>query len=170
MKKNTVLKFIVLALAIAVNVLIIVNSFVEGAKSSEMSGNFSKVMENIVNDFAEGTVTDSNRPQFVFFNRKLFGHFCLFGLSGILTTLSYHLFTKDYKAGFHVFGILISLTFGFILALSSELAQYYTNGRFFATKDIMIDFIGYSLGILFDYLLLILLRSKVFKWSKKKRA
>lgn len=167
MKKENILKWVVLALAVAVNVFIIVNGFIEGAKSAEISGNFSQVVENIVNDISEGTVTDANRVQFRAFNRKLFGHFCLCGLSGILTTLSYHLFLKDYQIGFHVFGMVISSTFGFMIALFSELAQLVTKDRVFAMKDVAIDFVGYFLGILLIYLLLIIAKSPVFKFKKK---
>ena len=79
------------------------------------------------------------------FLRKLFGHFLLFGLSGIFTTLTLLVnIIIITKKKLLIYGG-ISIGFGISLASFSELIQSFVPGRAGAFTDVLIDFSGYLL-------------------------
>lgn len=148
MKKYTVLKYIFLGLTILVNLFILVNGFIDGIHSAQTAGSVSHIIETGINTISPGTITDLNRDEFRFLIRKIIGHFCLFGLSGIITTITYILFLNNHKLKTALFSLLFSSVTGFIVSLISELAQLAAEGRYFSMKDVWIDFLGYFLGII----------------------
>lgn len=170
MKKSLpyiITKYVVLAIAIFLNVFILVQAFTEGAKSSEISGHASEVAANLINDVIPNTITEVSMPSFKQFFRKFAGHFCLFGLNGIFSTISFYLFLKDYEH----FGVAIIHTisgvFGFLVALISELAQIVTSDRTGSMKDVAIDSVGYLLGLLAVLLVVFLVNLNIKLFQKK---
>lgn len=98
---------------------------------------------------------------FVHYIRKIIGHFSLFfltGIFGILTFLSY--FDKIKKQ----ISLLLNMGYGLYLAAISELLQLIPKGRSCTIEDILIDFIGYTLGCL-----LILAIIQIYNARKRKK-
>ena len=87
-KKYLIWTIIVSVLALAINVYIIVHSCLNASQSTDASKGVVDMMENVVNTIAPGTVTPSNYDSFATFIRKAFGHFGLFMVSGLLTSIS----------------------------------------------------------------------------------
>ena len=151
-KRRTIVKWIIFGLAIAINVFILVNGFLNGEASTKESDGFSKAAADVINGISENTITEKNFSAFAGFNRKLFGHFLLFVASGLASTFTLHDFIKHPKFGKSYFILLWSMCFGVIMAVASELAQLVTDGRAFSIIDILIDSGGYSLGTLIIFL------------------
>ena len=87
MKARKVLFFIFLALAVAVNVLIIVESCIGGEGSAAQSFSLSEAIANFIESIFPGAIED--HVAFHSAIRKLVGHFLLFGLSGTFTALTF---------------------------------------------------------------------------------
>ena len=153
-KKRTVIKWIIFGLAIAINVFILVNGFLNGEASTKESDGFSKAAADVINSVSENTITEQNFPAFAGFNRKLFGHFLLFTTSGLASTFTLHDFLKHPKLGKSYFILAFSMGFGVVMAVLSELAQLTTTGRAFSGIDILIDSGGYLLGALIVFICL----------------
>lgn len=165
-KKRIIFNWIIFGLAIAVNVFIIVNACLDGATSSKESDVFSHAMADVINSVSEDTITEKNFPEFAGFNRKLFGHFALFALSGLLTTFSIHNFLKDKKLGKYYFVALFSMGFGIAVAAFSELCQLWTKDRGPQFTDVLIDCSGYLLGLLIVAIPMLILYYKKAKLTK----
>ena len=146
MKESSPAKRIILAVAIAINAFIIINASINGTISAQESGRFSHFFAGVVNFFSPGYVTDANFDQFASVIRKLAGHFALFGLNGIFTSLSFYLFLKDTKFGKVLYVGIFSLATGLVVAIVSEIIQIFTPDRYGTWGDIGIDFAGYFLG------------------------
>ena len=168
MKKRNVLKWVILAIAIAINIFILVNAFIKGEASAKESNNLAHTTADIINEIKEETITPQNFPKFAFNFRKAVGHFGLFAFSGVFSTWALHLFICDKKIGYFAYQILMSLGFGFLMATSSEFAQKFTEGRTGAWIDVGIDMAGYFLGLLILMVILLILKSQIFKYKKAK--
>ena len=167
MKKSSPTKWIILAVALAINAFIIVNACINGTLSAQESGRFSHFFSGVVNFFNPGYVSDANFDQFAAVVRKLAGHFALFGLNGIFTSLAYYLFLKDTKIGKVLYISIFSLATGLVVAGISEIIQIFTPDRYGTWGDIGIDFAGYFLG--FVLVICVLLYSGMIKFSKKEK-
>ena len=156
MKKNTILFYIFLVLAVAINVFIIVEGATAGDRSASQSFGFTQMFIDFVKTFAPDSpiVTDPDTTHAVI--RKLVGHFGLFGVSGIITTVDF-LLVKEALVNKKRIVIIGSLSVGLIVAFISELAQLFTPGRYFSMIDVLIDFSGYLLfgGITFTIFYLV---------------
>ena len=97
MKKYQVLKWVVLGIAIAINVFIIVNSFITGEMSAKESNRIAHTTADVINTVKPETITEKNFDKFAFNIRKLYGHFGLCAISGGFSTWAIYLFTKDKK-------------------------------------------------------------------------
>lgn len=140
MKARKILFYIFLAIALAINVLIIVESAINGDGSASQSISVSEsIAEAIENIFPEAGI---DHVAFHSAIRKIVGHFLLFGLSGIFTTLTFMMNDLMMKK-FKYINIAFILSIGLIVAMTSELIQYFTPGRYGALTDILIDFSGY---------------------------
>lgn len=173
MKKRNVLKYIVLAIALAINLFILANSFVGGDASTAESAAITESTANVINGISPGTLSASNYENFIVFVRKVFGHFGLFGLSGVLSTWSLYLLLKGGKYNYFLHFGSISFLFGFGLATLSEVVQIFIPGRSGSVEDILIDTIGYLIGVLLVILILFLAKKPIFskneqeeKWAK----
>lgn len=148
MKKN-LLKWIILFIAVAINIFIIVNASINGETSSVESGNFSKFMAAIFNLFRPGYINETNFDAFAAIIRKLAGHFGIFVADAFFSTYAFHLFLKKELKHRNIIFIGGSAIFGSIIASVSELVQIFTPQRYGSWLDILIDFSGYLLGLLF---------------------
>ncbi len=107
------------------------------------------------------------KPTFEAMIRKSLGHFLIFGIASIFSTITLYLFLKD-KMKKKIFIALISLGFGFFIASLSEFIQYFVPGRGASFIDVLLDTCGYLLGILLcllTYLIIYLIRR--YKLKKK---
>lgn len=142
MKTRKILFYIFGVIAVAINVLIIVESFIGGNNSASQSFSISEAVADALDSFNPSGVVVSDRIAFHSAIRKIVGHFLLFGLSGLFTTAT--LFLNDYLyQKFRWKTLLLSLGFGLVVALVSELIQYFVPGRYGVLTDVLIDFAGY---------------------------
>lgn len=139
MKARKILFYIFLILSIATNVLIIVESSIGGSGSASQSASLSDWFMKILEAIGI-SITDVETFRYVF--RKLIGHFLLFGLSGLFTSLS--LVLSDYLMNkFKWKNMLFCLGLGVIIAIISELIQAFVPGRYGTFTDVFIDLAGY---------------------------
>ena len=159
---NQVILFIIfLVLALAINAYIIYHACLNGAKSSAASEGVVEVSENVVNAVKPNTITEANHDSFATFIRKAFGHFGLFVVSGLFSSLAIYFFIKDFKWYKHYFAIIISFAFGFLIAIITEIIQLNVPGRSGEFTDVLIDTFGYLLGLgIIVLALFLLLRHK----------
>ena len=154
-----IIKWIVLGLAIAVNVFIIVNACIPGPQSSEESKWIVEPVANAINAIKEDTINSSNYDNFSSFMRKFVGHFSLFGLSGVLTTFSFKFFYYDKYQKYPLFIVFSSIS-GLFLAILTELIQSFVPGRSGEMVDVLIDVSGYLIGVLVIGIVVYILKIK----------
>ena len=162
MNKEKFLKWFILSIAIAINLFIIINAFINGEVSAKESNTIAHTTADVINTVKPETITPQNFDRFAFDLRKAVGHFGLFALSGLFSSWATYLFSKDTKAGYFLSQAIMDLSFGFIVALLSEFAQIFVDGRTGAWADVGIDFAGFFLGFLIIFLVFLLRKSKIF--------
>ena len=166
MKKYNVLKWTIFSLALAINLFIIVNSYLTGPVSTAASNSFINGISSTINGISPGTVNSSNKETFTMIVRKLFGHFGLFGLSSCLTTWACYLFLKNTKVKWFVWEGLISFGIGFFVASLTELIQLFVPGRSGSIVDVLIDLAGYLIGVLLVILIIFAAKSQYLQEKK----
>ena len=159
-KKYLIFTIIISILAIAINVYIIMHSCLDAVESSKASQGVVEVSEEVVNTVAPGTVTPENHDSFATFIRKAFGHFGLFAISGLLSSLAIYFAFNPWKWSKYYLLIIMSLGFGLLMGLTTELIQLNVPGRSGEFLDVLIDFSGYLLGFLIILLILFLIIRK----------
>ena len=166
MKKRRILFFIFLALSIAINVFILIEGAVDASGSSSQSLGITQFVINIFKAIAPNSRIATD-PEFAHhLVRKLVGHFGLFGVSGILTTLTFIFGHADFdKMKKRI--VINSLVLGLSVAVISELLQLTAPGRAFAFTDILIDFSGYLLFGGITFLIYYLIRRRNQKKIKE---
>ena len=155
-KKYLVWTIIVSVLAIAINVFIIVHSCLNASQSSEASGGVVLFFKSIINFFKPGAINDGNIDTFSGFIRKAVGHFGLFMVSGLLTSLAVYLSFKPMKWYKHYLLVIIGLSFGLLMGIITEVIQLNIEGRSGEFTDVLIDFSGYLVGTFIVGLILFL--------------
>ena len=138
----------------AINAYIIMHSCLDAVRSTEASNGVVEVAEEAVNTVSPGTITPENHDSFATFIRKAFGHFGLFFISGLLSSLAIYLSLNPWKWSKYWTLIVISLVFGLLMGSLTEIIQLNVPGRSGQFTDVLIDFGGYLLG--FSIILLIL--------------
>lgn len=167
-KKYLIWTIIVCVLAVAINAYIIVHACLDAAESTKASQGVVEVAEEVVNTISPGTVTPENHDSFVVIIRKTFGHFGLFVISGILSSLATYLslnknnWTKRYLL------VIFSLVFGLGLAALTEVIQLNVPGRSGEFTDVLIDFSGYLVGTFIIGLILFLVIRHINKKNANK--
>ena len=169
MKKKHILKWFILAIAIAINLFILINAFINGETSAKESNSIAHTAADVINYIKPETITPKNFDQFAFDLRKLVGHFGLFVLSGSFSTWSIYLFIKDKKVGYFLWQLLITSCLGILLALISEFTQVFVDGRTGAWADVGIDVGGYFSGVFLVFLIFLLIKSPIFKRENYKK-
>lgn len=147
LKRYSVVQWIVIVLAIAIDVFIIVNACLPAGPSTQESNWIVEPAKTVINTIKENTINESNIDQFSSFIRKFVGHFSLFLISGVLTTLSIKFIYYDLSKNFVKFAI-ISCISGLFLAVLTEFIQLFVPGRSGEILDVLIDFSGYFLATL----------------------
>ena len=165
-KSYLIWTIILVVLAIAINAYIIMHSCLDAAKSSEASSGVVQVSEDVVNTVSPGTITPENHDSFANFIRKAFGHFGLFVISGLLTSLAIYFAFNPFKWSKYWLLIVIAVAFGLTMGITTELIQLNVPGRSGEFKDVLIDFSGYLFGFLIILLILFLI---IRKQNKKKQ-
>ena len=156
-KKYLIFTIIICVLAVAINAYIIMHSCLDAAASTEASNGVVEVSEEVVNTISPGTVTPENHDSFATFIRKAFGHFGLFVISGLLSSLAIYLSLNPQKWSKYYWLIIISLGFGLFMGSLTEIIQLNVPGRSGQFTDVLIDFGGYLLGFLIILLILFLI-------------
>ena len=163
MNKEKFLKWFIFSIAVAINLFIIINAFINGEISAKESNTIAHTTAEVINTIKPETITPKNFDRFAFDLRKLVGHFGLFALSGVFSSWTTYLFSKDTKVGYFLSQVMMDLSFGFVVAILSEFVQIFIDGRSGAWADVGIDFAGFFLGFLIIFLIFLLRKSKIFK-------
>lgn len=163
MKKYQILKWVIFSIAVAINLFILINAFMNGEASAKESNSVAHTAADAINTIKPETITPSNFPQFAFNLRKAVGHFGLFALSGGFTSWALYLFVKETKVGYFLYQLAMTLGFGLLLAVLTELAQILVDGRYGTFADVGIDFAGYFSGVFLVFLIFLLIKSPIFK-------
>lgn len=159
-KKYLILTIVFCVLAVAINAYIIMHSCLDAVASTEQSQGVVQVSEDVVNTVAPGTITPENHDSFASFIRKAFGHFGLFVVSGLLSPTALYLLINPFKWSKHYLNVIIGLSFGLLIAITTEVIQLSVPGRSGEFTDVLIDFSGYLLGALIIGLILFLILRK----------
>lgn len=149
----------------AINVFIIVNSCLPGQQSTNASNFIVEPVKNIINSIKADTINETNIQQFSSVIRKLVGHFSLFVLSGVFTTLTIKFFYYDENEKLWQL-CFISCIFGIFLASLTEIIQTFVPGRSGEFGDVLIDFSGYLLAFLIIVLIVYLKNKKTTNLEK----
>ena len=136
------------------------HSCLDAARSTQASNGVVEVAEDAVNTVSPGTITPENHDSFASFIRKAFGHFGLFAVSGLLSSLAVYFAFNPQKWSKYYLLIIISLGFGLSMGITTELIQLNVPGRSGEFRDVLIDFSGYLLGFLIILLILFLVLRK----------
>ena len=155
-KKYLIWTIIVSALAVAINVFIIVHSCLDAAQSTQASGGVTDFLARIINSIKPGTITDANYGQFASFVRKAVGHFGLFMVSGLLSTLAFYLVLNTFKWAKYYLQTIMALAFGLTIAIITEIIQLNVLGRSGEFTDVLIDYGGYAFGFSIVFIILFL--------------
>ncbi len=150
-------KKIILAILIVIWMITIFMFSGEGGKKSKTtSGSIVGFIVDKIYDTSnmsqkerEDKIEDLQRPI-----RKL-AHFTIYTIGGVITFVFMNKLNITNKRK-----ILYSIMFCLIYAITDEIHQYYVPGRSCDIRDVLIDTIGASIGILITYLI----------YSKKKIA
>ena len=156
MKIRKILFITFAVIALAINVLIIVLSATGGDRSGSQSLSFTKMIVDFINWIAPNSPIVQDQDKLHHIIRKLFGHFLLFGASGLFTTLTL-VFSGDVFKNRKIETLLFSFSIGLTVATVSELIQIITPGRAGMFTDILIDFSGYLLFTILIYFVLFLI-------------
>lgn len=165
-KLDLILMIIFTVLAVSINAYIIYHSCLNGSQSSQASQGVVEVSEEVVNTVRPGTVTPENYNAFAAFIRKSLGHFGLFVVSGIFSSLAVYYIFKDFKWIKHFLNTIFALSFGLIIAMTTEIIQLNVPERSGEFTDVLIDYSGYLLGAFLVGLVLFL----VIRHQRKKQA
>ena len=143
------------------------HSCLDAAESTKASQGVVEVSEEVVNTVSPGTITPENHDSFATFIRKAFGHFGLFAISGLLTSLAVYFAFNPMKWSKYWLLIVIVLTFGLGMGFLTEGIQLSVPGRSGELKDVLIDFSGYVVGFLIILLVLFLVIRNQIKKEKE---
>ena len=153
-------------LAVAINGYIIMHSCLDAIESTKASAGVVEVAEEVVNTVRPETITPENHDSFASFIRKAFGHFGLFAISGLFSSLAFFLSLHPYNWCKHYMNVIFSLAFGLMMGIITETIQLTVPGRSGEITDVLIDFSGYVLGTLFIGLIIFLVIRKVRQKQK----
>lgn len=154
---------VVIILAVAINGYIIMHSCLDAIESTKASSQVVEVAEDVVNTVRPDTITPENHESFATFIRKAFGHFGLFMVSGLLSSLALYLSLSPFGWCKHYMNAMFSLVFGLFMGIITEMIQLTVPGRSGEVLDVLIDFSGYLLGSLIIGLILFLVIRKIHK-------
>ncbi len=155
-KKLKPYQYVIIAFAIVINVFIIASSCLPATQSTQESSWVVTTSATVINTIKEDTINDTNIGDYTAFIRKFVGHFSLFFVSGVLTTLSFKYLYYDNRQNYRVF-IVFSCISGIFLANLTEFIQFFVPGRSGEITDIRIDSLGYLVAAVITLLVIYLL-------------
>ncbi len=126
--------------------MILKYSFETGEESSETSGNVTEIVGTVVETIAPDKV-DTDSPEFAVFVRKAFGHFGLFAVNCLFGYLAIQVLLKK-----DLYNFLIILGVGGFLSIITEVIQGDVPQRAYSVTDMLIDFSGCIVGVIFSKL------------------
>lgn len=142
-------------------------------------GNFTLTISSVANPDIKQTINieieakqlinDLNFDDFHSFIRKFAGHLSLFLVTAIFGFLFFYTFFKEEKHKY-IFGLPITLLLGFMVAGISEWIQYYVPTRSGLFSDVLIDFLGYSVGTILSLLIYLIIYFIIRYIVKKKNS
>ena len=166
-KKYLFFMILSIVLAIAINGYIIMHSCLDAVESTKASSGVIETTEEVINTIRPETITAENHDSFASFIRKAFGHFGLFAVSGLLSSLAVYLTLSPFSWSKHYLNLIFSLAFGLFMGILTETIQLSVPGRSGEIRDVLIDFSGYVCGALLLGLILFFIIRKI---RKSKRA
>ena len=117
---------------------------------------------------AKDVINKDNFESFQVFMRKAAGHFFLFLVTALAGTLFFYVYLNDDK---HIWLFpLLSLGVGVLVAGISELIQYFIPSRSGLFSDVGIDSLGYLLGTVFMFGVILLVNWIVKRINKKEKS
>ena len=162
-KKYLFFMILSIVLAIAINGYIIMHSCLDAAQSTQASSGVIETTEEVINTIRPETITAENHDSFASFIRKAFGHFGLFTVSGLLSSLAIYLTLSPFSWSKHYLIVIFSLAFGLFMGILTETIQLSVPGRSGEIRDVLIDFSGYVCGALLLGLILFFIIRKIRK-------
>lgn len=168
MKVKKIIVIIFTVLSVAVNTLILVESFINGEGSGAQSIGFTKMIGEIIKVIFPNSYISLDEEYLHGFIRKLFGHFLLFGVSGTCTTLALLANIMIITKKKMVIYTGISSGFGASIAFLSEFIQSFTPGRAGVLTDVLIDSNGYLLFTIFVFFMIFIFSKNDFPSDKNK--
>ena len=155
-------QWLIIVIAIAVNIFIIVSSCLPAKESTKESGWVVDLLKNVINTFSKDAINESNYGSFSSFVRKFVGHFSMFVLSGFFSTITIKIVYYNNKHRYWYF-VLYSCITGLFLAFLTEFIQLFVEGRSGEFKDVGIDFMGYSIGLIIISIIVKIKEKKISK-------
>lgn len=165
MKVKNILMIIFGVIAIAINVFIIVQACEGVEKSSQTSMNFSEAVIKFIEGINPSSHIGDDPDKVHAVIRKLFGHFLLFGTSGLFTALTIILI-DDAMLSHKIEIILAGVGVGLSIALFSEFMQLFAPGRYGLFTDVLIDFAGFAIFFAITFIVVYLIYNKRKRLAK----
>lgn len=137
-KRIKILMIVFVILAIMINAFIIVEAGMSGSSSASQSSWVADIIAKVFH-----ITPDDNYHHII---RKLIGHFLLYVVDGVFTTLAtYYILKYINKYKTNIF-LITYLLLGAFLACFSEFVQLLAANRGFAFVDMLINYSGFFLG------------------------
>lgn len=156
------LKYLFLILYIFVTIIVFYKAFENAEQSTESSDKVADTIVGAIDQITPGEESITNKvdiEDIKVWVRKGIGHFGVFALLGIFTTLTYYFFIKK-----QYLSIIITILSGFLTAILSECIQLFSEGRVGSFADVILDFGGFIITFLITEVIIILFE----KYKKKK--
>lgn len=145
---NAYLKYFYLVVFLITTAFIFIFAGFSGEQSSSQSG----FLLNLISSLLDALQIHLNQEQLDTVHiviRKLIGHFVIFGLDGIFAYLTFDSWLKYSKKA----KIAISLGVGILIASLSEVIQLLAPERGPSIYDVLLDYSGFILGVIFVLLI-----------------
>lgn len=153
------LRYLFLVCYIFITLVIFTKALENSEKSQASSDQVTDIVVDTINGVTPGdnSITDNfDIEEIKVFIRKVIGHFGLFLVLGVFSTLTYFYFSnKKYIS------LIIILIVGILTAACSELLQLFADGRNPSFIDIIVDYLGYFIPVIIFYIPYYIKKKKV---------
>lgn len=156
------IKYLFLVLYIFITIIVFYKAFENAEQSTESSDKVTDTIVGAIDQITPGEESITNKvdiEDIKVWVRKGIGHFGVFALLGIFTTLTYYFFIKK-----QYLSIIITILSGLLTAILSECIQLFSEGRVGSFADVILDFGGFIITFLITEVIIILFE----KYKKKK--
>lgn len=149
-------RYVYLTLALIITAITFTNSLLPASVSSEQSGFFHRIIENILLFFKIST----ENINLSYLIRKG-AHFTQFFLLGFFYFMFFYLSNKESYEPY-----LLTLNYGLLIAMTDEFIQYFIPGRAMLIEDVFIDLFG-VITVLLIILIITILNKLIKKGATK---